>query len=407
MFSHSKSIKKSQSKKPAARKRRDRPEYEAFDIDDYVDNQFSLVKSKINAESAPVWNRNKLLVREIAELVVDAAVKVGLTDRGVIKNYLNGLLHDGVLVRLPAIRSEFQYTHNPSLLYANSCELQATKLLRGLRECNLPEWLRLTANNDTHISLLRSELFFFDDWYYKHNYISDWLAISLFLLNAENVKEYLQQLEDELQNYCSKLPKKMRPPQDDQGYYYFASSKETPYERNKILSGYLYDWAQKNGFDSHAKIISYLPESKFVGMLRDKTFFKDSAANVGERHGAWSHALQWYCIIEHYKKTKFLKNDPLELYQSLGSPECRNGGDLWNMVLDRYSNLSFLSPEYMTETLTLPRMRVSHPLLSASVSRLQDKMQRAPKQYKADLYLKHKEEMEDGVVMREFKKPKC
>lgn len=406
MFSQPKSATKSLSKKPAARKKRDRQYDDVFDIDDYVENQFSLVKSKINTDSAPIWNRNKLIVREIAELVVGAAVKAGVTNRGEIKDILNTLIHDGVVVRLPAMRSDFQYTPNPSLLYARSVEPQATKLLQGLRECNLPEWLKLSIKNNYHISLLRSELLFFDDWYYRHDYMADWLSISLFFQQTEKINEYLQQLEGELQDYCSKLPKKMRPKQDDKGFYYFAPSKEHPYQRNKILSGYLYEWAQKNGFEHYAKIISYLQESKFVEMLSNKTFFKDSAANVGERHGAWSHALQWYCVIEHHKKTKFLQHDPLELYQSLGSPENRTGGGLWDMIFDRFSNLSFLSPEYMTETLMLPRMRTSCPLLSGSVSRLLDKMQEAPKQYNADLYLKHKAEMEDGVVMREFKKMK-
>lgn len=407
MFSQNKSAKKPQPKKTASRKKRDRHEDDVvFDIDDYVENQFSLVKSKINAESAPVWNRNKLLVREIAELVVAAAVKAGQTDRGVIKNYLNELIHGGVYVRLPAMKSDYQYTPNPSLLYARWFTPQVEKIAKGLRECDLSEWLKLSISNDRHLSLLRLELLFFNDWYYKNDFVADWLAVSLFFLQTDKVNEHLQQLEDELQDYCSKLPKKMRPKQDDKGYYYLPASDEHPYQRSKILSGYLYEWAQKNGFADYAKIINYLPERKFLEMLRNKTFFKDgaSAANVGGKHGAWSHMLQWYCVIEHQKKTKFLKHDPLKLFQSLGSTENRATGELWNMIFDRYNDLYFHSPEYMSETLDRPKSHLSFPLLSTSVSRLLDKMQ--DKSYGAKLYLKHKDEMEDGVVMREFKKAK-
>jgi hypothetical protein len=208
-------------------------------------------------------------------------------------------------------------------------------------------------------------------------YLHDWLAIYQFLHNPELVNSYLDRLEQALQDSAHAVAKRSKFSLNDDEKWLLPESRRNPYARHKVLSSYLYDWAQEHGFKQKAKFIGLLSGETFLGMLRAKSIFKDSSVSANIHHGAWSHALQWYCIIEHFKDAPFLLHRPLEVLQSFGDAKqlitSRILNLAWDYILDRSGDDLFSSPTAITNYLMESESRYRWPLLAESVARQEEK----------------------------------
>jgi len=215
------------------------------------------------------------------------------------------------------------------------------------------------------------------DKQFNLEYLHDWLAINQFLSTPELVNPYLDKLEQALQKQVNKIGKRRKFAVTDDDKWSLPESTRNPYARHKILSKYLYDWAAEHGFQQKAKFISLLNGETFLSMLRAKTLFKDSSVTANIHHGAWSHALQWYCIVEHYLETSFLTHEPLDVLQSYGDATQLNTSRslflAWDFTLDKSGDYFFTSPTDITRYLTDPEHHDRWPLLTESVTRQEEK----------------------------------
>jgi hypothetical protein len=388
-----------QGKKPRGKKRQRKQVTSDFDIDNFVEDQFKDVK--IDDHSSALWSKNKALVKKFTRMVVAAAGKAGVDD-AVVNSTLIALINVGVNIRLAAMPAEFIFCEEPSDQYALWFNKKINYLIKGLGYCDLAQWARKFKEDNLAIDGFKELISFIVDNDLEKEYAADWVSIKLFLMQPELIKKYLDRLENELQAYAAALPEKNKISNRD-GLFVLPVDEENPYRRWKILSGYLYEWAQENGFKQAAKILHPLKDWRFIKVLKSLSLMKDVAGMIGSMHGAWSHALQWYFVIEHQKQSGFLQQDPLKLYEFLGSSAPELYGKIWDLVFDQYEGRYFDSPDFLTWALTNPKDRHAWPLLSETVSRYQMKMF-DNKNYAYALYKKHKADWKDGVVTRKFKK---
>lgn len=194
-------------------------------------------------------------------------------------------------------------------------------------------------------------------------YFVDYLSIEQFLANKPLIESYLDELEKLLQQHvAAKNITELEVRKD--GKLMLPASQ--PHKRYKILSDVICAWSKENGFTAQAKIINLLSHRNFLGLLSSLTLLKDNAVNAGEYHGAWSHAIQWFCIIEHNKRTGFLRNEPRQLYKS--------AGPIWNKVFDLLGDVDFTCPPHMTRRMYRPDALDKWPLLAGSITRIYNKM---------------------------------
>lgn len=120
----------------------------------------------------------------------------------------------------------------------------------------------------------------------------------------------------------------------------------------KLLSDVLYTWAVENHLSSDfVKINRLLSNHIFQSLLGKGKFFKD--IGVPAEHGAWSHFIQWYIIIEANKDHGFLTLNPYQLYKFLGhasSIGIKDGKQtpLWFLCCDntvKIDQFDFRSPD--------------------------------------------------------------
>lgn len=196
-------------------------------------------------------------------------------------------------------------------------------------------------------------------------YFSDYIAIGSFLLNNTLVESYLDELEKLLQQHAAakNIPELKK--QDDGRLIFLLQSPETN-KRYKILSEVICAWSKENGFAAQAKIISLLSHPRFLGLLSSLTLLKDKAVAAGEFHGAWSHAIQWFCLMEHQKRTGFLRNSPLDLYKV--------AGPVWNDVFDLLGDKDYSCAPHVTHRMYCPDALDRWPLLAGSITRIYNKM---------------------------------
>lgn len=199
-------------------------------------------------------------------------------------------------------------------------------------------------------------------------YLHDWLAIYQFLHQPDLVNAYLDRLEAALQTSADDLAKQKKSTR---------KASQHQFAQHKILSNYLFDWAAEQGFKQKAKFIALLPADGFLSMLRAKTIFKDSSISANINHGAWSHALQWYLIVERFKDTPFIMHRPLEVLQSFGDVKQLQTSRMlnlaWDFVLDRSGEDFFTSPTSITAYLSDDTQCLRWPILTACVMRQEDK----------------------------------
>lgn len=232
-------------------------------------------------------------------------------------------------------------------------------------------------------------------------YALDWLNIYNFLQDINAVASCFTQLETDLQRYAAQLPDKSFLQLNDDGKYVFTDNSTNSH---KVLSGYLYQWARENGFKHKAKIIQALSDKDFYKLLTSHTIFKDDADDIGSHHGAWTHALQWYCIFLRQKNTHFLSHSPLSIYEEFSRGINKANMNLWHLMLDKVGARDFSSPEFTLRFILEEHQR--WPLLAECLRRRQHKLLykfETTDAYITSLRKKHADELRDGVISTPFK----
>lgn len=174
------------------------------------------------------------------------------------------------------------------------------------------------------------------------SFVVDLLKISNLLRNKEAYLAHLISIEAELSKIMKIHPKKVR-------------------------SHFFFNWAKDNDFNQNT--VAVLNEviqdaDRFFAMFKDKIAFKDKGDKAD--HGAWSHLIQFYIIIEENKKSPFLHNHPIDIYTYLSTPACRgtepyftwnfakerklsaNFVNAWDVFFDRLDCYDARSPEFIT-----------------------------------------------------------
>lgn len=220
-----------------------------------------------------------------------------------------------------------------------------------------------------------------DHTYLRHGTIPpehfvDYLTIEHFLTNKPLIETYLDELEQHLQQHArAKNITDMQTRPD--GRLALPAAQPGQYKRHKILSDVICDWSKQHGFTAQAKIIGLLSHRDFLGLLSSLTLLKDNAVDAGEYHGAWSHAIQWYCIMEHQKRNHFLRHEPLQLY--------KGAGPIWNKVFDLLGDTDYTCAPHVTHRMYYPDAMDRWPLLAGSITRIYNKMHLSGMNYKAHL----------------------
>ncbi|HLB42368.1 MAG TPA: LirA/MavJ family T4SS effector [Gammaproteobacteria bacterium] len=147
----------------------------------------------------------------------------------------------------------------------------------------------------------------------------DIIAIQKFLANVtadSPVLKHLQLLENELEKEAGKR-------YNSETKLLEGYIEGQPYKHKKLFSGFLRQWAEKNGFLGYGKLKGLMSVDGFFNFIAKGGLFKDPVLR-GERHGEFTHAIQWYLITawnnEDPHKPK-LNCHPTRLLQWMGENE--------------------------------------------------------------------------------------
>lgn len=172
--------------------------------------------------------------------------------------------------------------------------------------------------------------------------VIDLLKISNLLRNTDAYTAHLKSIEAELAKTMKTHPKKVR------SHFFFNWAKDNEFNQNEV--------AVLNEVIQDA--------DRFFAIFKDKIAFKDKGDKAD--HGAWSHLIQFYIIIEENKKSRFLENNSIDIYSYLSSPACRgtqpyftwnfskerklsaNFVNAWDVFFDRLDYYDARSPEFIT-----------------------------------------------------------
>jgi hypothetical protein len=234
-------------------------------------------------------------------------------------------------------------------------------------------------------------------------YYHDVLAIHRFLHHKQEFRARLDTLENELQTYVKTALPHLQLPINASGKLFIPCTDLSKTKCYKILSGYMYQWAGKNGFEFKAKLLDNLSSSTFCELLLTKTIIKDSSAFLISEHGMWSHSIQWWSVFQHHSETGFLQHSPMEIYQQFGG---LRDGRLWNTVFDKGPTTSeYTSPEYVVDAIS--RDTENLPILCATIKRQKYKIEDTPtmfqQSYSRKLAVKHGEDYRIGFCKSALK----
>jgi hypothetical protein len=375
----------------------------SFDIDSFIGDLFASIPEELAHHCLATMRA----ACKLSKLIAASAEKSGINDHKMIRK---------IICSLFLFPEQQQISYIPGSLSGLDRQQQLLRIqinlaLKALRQCDLDMIIRQFASTTAQHTFNEVALLIKKAVSEKLDlkFLPDWLAILKFLHDTDLVETYLIQLEAALQEHVKHSHvKDLLVLQNDETYV-MGKNEKNHYQRHKILSTYLYQWAKESGFKLNAKIIKGIDEDVFFSLLTSHTFFKDTASNVGNDHGVWSHALQWHFIIKHYEKTKFLQHSPLDVYASFSTlpPESErtNSVTIWMLVLDKFNTNTFSSPEYITQTIGHRLKYHQWPLLAQSVTRSQDKLLwkfGSVAGYAKYQEVKHAAEQVDGVVRRKF-----
>lgn len=170
----------------------------------------------------------------------------------------------------------------------------------------------------------------------------DILEVDRLLTDKNLMMEQLDHLDKALIEAIKKSnPEAKLPLADLYGKEYTLFKKPYIKEKDKpFLFYFFYDWAKENGFSDVAKVKAGLSVHEFNEMLKQSILFKDKAFE-GTYHGAWTHLIQWYCIVSAYQNGKIkLTHTPRDMYNMIGVEdeinrnESKRINQVWQILVD-------------------------------------------------------------------------
>jgi hypothetical protein len=311
-------------------------------------------------------------------------------------------------VLLVIISSQFTYINasnvakKPDAISAQF-KVQLTRLVSLFKNCDADELLmyflgKQDASKKSEIMAVLNQLLVWDS---DLQDIPDWISIYQCLTNETLVKEYLDKLEADLQTFTATLTGEWQFPVNEKGNHELPINRQYPLLCYKLFSNFIYEWGKENGFQQSVKIVKSLDTKTFYRLLASQSLMKDSG--IVADHGTFTHAVQWYIVVEHDKKSGFLMHAPLEIYQRLGNASLNHYSKNeekkpWDLLFDSFT-ANFTSPEKLAESIKKDKSR--WPLLAETFIRQAKKVDRNFN--KKRLAEKHASEIKGGVVVRQFK----
>lgn len=172
--------------------------------------------------------------------------------------------------------------------------------------------------------------------------------IGAFLQDEDQVMERLQELNQTLEKL---IPNE-------------KITNETLLDKDKrkqvgILRRFLENELHQAGFESvFAKSFKVISPVTFRQTLINGLIIKDAVLGA-DKHGEFTHALQWVLIIHQQNKTNFLGNGitVIDIFKKLGEENSvyektySNEKSIWDVIVDRWSNhqSDCRYPEYLNE----------------------------------------------------------
>ena len=320
-----------------------------------------------------IIKKNQELLVSVADVVCK---RTGMSDVNCLLSLIESLVKtvDFGIPRSRALDITKRINKIHTLLLSDSFDQVMASLIKTYQQ---DQWSEKSIQHFSADLLMLTELMDNQIKPTSNDNLIDLLAISRALQNQTKFTEMMQQLEAELQKYVK--DNKLEFPVNESGQFTLPENKKKAFARAKILSSYLYQWAKENGFNQHqyAKINDMLKRSQFMELIGKKVIFKDDGP--GGYHGAWSHLLQWYYIIEFNKKEKFLqRKDPSDFYADLSKMSISaTDRTAWDLFVDRTLLLvsgrtDLRCPENMGGVLTQYNQLL--PLLAGSVMRSSNKL---------------------------------
>lgn len=170
----------------------------------------------------------------------------------------------------------------------------------------------------------------------------DILEVDRLLTDKDLIMEQLDHLDKALIEAIKKSnPEAKLPLADLYGKEYTLFKKPYIKEKDKpFLFYFFHAWAKESGFSNVTKVEAGLSVHEFNEMLKQSIIFKDKAFE-GTYHGAWTHLIQWYCIVGAHRNGKIkLTHTPGDLYKKIGEEDEINRNDskrinqVWQMLVD-------------------------------------------------------------------------
>ncbi len=160
------------------------------------------------------------------------------------------------------------------------------------------------------------------------------MAIAKFLADPVQVFKQLEWLEGELAKRAAAVGIY------NQETYLLEGHREGPHYRDKkLLTNFLREFSEQNGFTGDEKVGDELTADSFFSMLRRGGLFKDTAFK-GDFHGDLTHYIQWVLIMHWYQEDPSRLNClPAELYKWMGQVKEGAEGEMqktknWNLSFE-------------------------------------------------------------------------
>lgn len=346
-----------------------------FDATKFINELFARERFNIDRN----FEMTLSVTRNIARMIANSAFRIGVTDHEEIAQ----------LIVMIAINDEYseqslqQISDLFASIYANHFVYHNHSFQHLLEQIDLDDLLVCLSHFKDDLGVKKQFLAVLDLFRggsiegvtADPSLLVDCLRMTSFFSHQAIVENYFDKLENQLQYYVAQsddfLKDKLVLRHD--GKYTIPLAAPMIFRSHKILSSVLKQWSRQNGFNAYVYVIGRLEETKMATILQSQGFFKDVYNQVGGYHGAWSHALQWYLIIEHHKQTNFLVNAPMDLYKKFA--------ELWRVVIDKYNGNGYYSPEFITGKMIEPAAAERWPILSGTITRHHAKMHSPNFQY--------------------------
>jgi hypothetical protein len=100
---------------------------------------------------------------------------------------------------------------------------------------------------------------------------------------------------------------------------------------HKLLTNFLYGWAEKNDFGGITKLLREVPEHEMLELFKHAILWKDKGVR-GKYHGEFVHFWQWFIVTEGNKDKAFLLVTPPDLLRWIGTQT--DGDVIWDKTFE-------------------------------------------------------------------------